>query len=111
MLKYEDPTPLTPMDFLIGLQDVSTALEEVADAERSVHPQRRWRYVQRLSLGVWRRWLKEIVPKLNIRSKWHRQQQNVQVSDVLMVLDEHTPRARWPLGRHELCLACFLTAQ
>ena len=39
------------------------------------------------------------MPKLNVRSKWHRGEQNVKVGDVMIVLEEHTPRARWPLGR------------
>ena len=95
----DDPAPLTPLHFLVGHQDVSAALEDVADAERVVHPHRRWKYVQRLTRDVWSRWLKEVVPKLNVRSKWHRREQNVKVGDVMIVLEKHTPRIRWPLER------------
>ncbi|XP_065195851.1 uncharacterized protein LOC135827251 [Sycon ciliatum] len=97
-----DPTdlrPLTPLSFLIGHMDVRTAMEENADRQEVVNPRRRWLYVQRLVLEVWRRWLKELVPRLNVRAKWRGDKRTVEVGDVLLVVKKDTPRGKWPLGR------------
>ena len=39
------------------------------------------------------------MPKFNVQSKWLRQQRNVEVGEVVLVMDDQTPRAHWPLGR------------
>ena len=94
-----DLRPLTPMSFLIGHMDISTALEEDADRKEVAHPRRRWLYVQRLVLEVWRRWLKELVPRMHVRVKWHGDKRKVEVGDVVLVMTKDTPRGKWPLGR------------
>ena len=95
----KDLRPLTPMSFLIGHMDISTALEEDADRKEVAHPRRRWLYVQRLVLEVWRRWLKELVPRMHVRVKWHGDKRKVEVGDVVLVMTKDTPRGKWPLGR------------
>ena len=74
-------------------------MEENADRQEVVNPRRRWLYVQRLVLEVWRRWLKELVPRLNVRAKWRGDKRKVEVGDVLLVVKKDTPRGKWPLGR------------
>ena len=95
----DDPMPLTPCHFLVGQLPGVTALEGLSERVDKVHPKRRWEYVQLLVREVWRRWIKELVPRLNVRSKWRKEQKKVKVDDVFIVLDESTPRATWPLGR------------
>ena len=60
---------------------------------------KRWRYVQRLIQHSWRRWMREVVPALNNRPLWQPERRNVQVSDVVLVISEDTPRGQWPIGR------------
>ena len=60
---------------------------------------RRWRQVQYLADLFWRRWLREYLPSLQQRQKWNKLQRNVEVNDIVLVLDEKTPRCSWPLGR------------
>ena len=60
---------------------------------------RRWRQVQYLADLFWRRWLREYLPSLQQRQKWSKLQRNVEVDDIVLVLDEKTPRSSWPLGR------------
>ena len=46
----------------------------------------------------WRRRLREYVPALEERKKWHRPRRNAQVGDLLLVVDQDLP-AKWHLGR------------
>ena len=78
---------------------MTVAAEVSADQEEIVHPRRRWKYVQRVVRDVWRRWLKELVPRLNARSKWQRQDKSIAKGDIVMVHEENAPRACWPIGR------------
>ena len=60
---------------------------------------RRWRHVQSLSNQYWSRWQREYLSCLQTRCKWQNVQSNVKVGDVVLIVDEHTPRGLWPLGR------------
>ena len=50
--------------------------------------------------NVWKRWMKEIVPQLNRRMKWNKEEKNLKVGDVIVITPE-TTRGHWPLGRVE----------
>ena len=43
------------------------------------------------------------MPQLNLQAKWLRQQRNIAKGDIVMVFEENTPRARWPLGHIAAC--------
>ena len=60
---------------------------------------RRWRQLQYLSDNFWSRWIKEYLPSLQQRQKWNKPQRNLIVNDIVLLLDEKTPRIFWPLGR------------
>ncbi|XP_065178471.1 uncharacterized protein LOC135809125 [Sycon ciliatum] len=91
----EDLEPLTPLHFLVGHSRVATALE--ATPEGGLH--RRWQLLQDLMKRIWKRWLREIVARANLETKWHRDSASVTVGKILMMLDESLPRTQWPLGR------------
>jgi hypothetical protein len=59
---------------------------------------RRWRQVQYLADLFWRRWFREYLPSLQQRQKWNELRRNVEVNDIVLVLDEKTPRSSWPLA-------------
>ena len=63
------------------------------------YTRRRWRQVQYMADVFWRRWLKEYLPILQQRHKWNQPRKNVQVGDIVLVLQENTPRSLWPLAR------------
>jgi len=95
----DDLVPLTPAHFLIGHSCVATAMEEVADDER-INPRHRWRVLQDIIQRVWRRWVREIVARANLETKWQRDSGvSVKEGTVLLVLDDASARANWPLGR------------
>ena len=58
----------------------------------------RWRYVQYLTNLFWSKWTREYLPQLHMRSKWLMACRNVRVGDLMLIMDEHTPRSLWPLG-------------
>ena len=45
------------------------------------------------------RWLREWLPTLNRRPKWQKEQKDIQVNDVVLVVAPDAPRGQWPLGR------------
>ena len=57
-----------------------------------------WRYVQYLSDQFWRRWVKAYLPELQRRYKWLENRRNVRKGDVVLLVDENTPKNLWPLG-------------
>jgi hypothetical protein len=59
---------------------------------------RRWRCVQHLAQEFWRRWLREYLPELQKRQKWINKCPNLKVGDLVLILDETTPRGIWPMG-------------
>ena len=59
----------------------------------------RWRQVQHLADCFWKRWVKEYLPLLRHRTKWHREKRNVRPGDLVLVMDRAAPRETWPLAR------------
>ena len=92
-----DDVPLTPNHFLFGQVGGPFAPESVDGSQ--FNPRKRWRRVQELVQHFWHRWLREWLPTLNRRTKWQKEQKDVQVNDVVLVIDPDTPRGQWPLGR------------
>ena len=91
-----DGTPITPNHFLIGQVGGQFAPGSVESGQFSL--KKGWRRVQELELHFWHRWLRERLPTLNRRSKWPREQKDVQVNDVVLVVAPDTPRGQWSLG-------------
>ena len=58
----------------------------------------RWKYIQYLANQFWKKWVKAYLPELQKRSKWHDPHSEVKVGDVVLLLEETTPRYLWPLG-------------
>ena len=94
----QDLEALTPLHFMVGHVNTPLPVEEQADRKKA-HPRRRWEVLQHVMKDVWRRWLKEYVPTLNVRQRWIQQKRNIAVGDVVLCMDPDTPRGRWPLGR------------
>ena len=91
-----DLKALTPNHLLLHF---GTTLPPGVFRKEDVYFRRRWRQVQYLSDVFWRRWLREYLPSLQERQKWTRPTVNFEVGDVVLVVDENSPRNLWPLGR------------
>jgi len=90
----KDIVPLTPNHFLHGkLGGVEVRAEKVNTVWK------RWRRVQEILSNFWRRWIWEWLPVIGKRNKWTRDEQNLEVGDVVLVLWLDVERNNWPLGR------------
>ena len=67
---HADDVPLTPNHFLHGQIGGQFAPMSVDDTQYS--PRKRWRRVQELVRHFWKRWLREWLPGLSARKRWHR---------------------------------------
>ncbi|KAH3693016.1 hypothetical protein DPMN_193353 [Dreissena polymorpha] len=92
-----DETVLTPNHFLHGQLGGNFAPEAVDTTIFNIN--RRWRYVQEIVKHFWHRWLREIIPILGRRKKWHVQSRDMQVDDIVLVIEPDKPRGQWSLGR------------
>jgi hypothetical protein len=69
-----------------------------------VHPpgvllRARWRTVQQLTNDFWRRFTKEYLSNLSLRTKWLRTRRDFTVGDLVLVSEVSVPRCDWQLGR------------
>lgn len=92
-----DLTPLTPNHFLHGQLGGRFAPNSV-DTE-ALNRRKRWRRFQELVRHFWHRRLQEWIPSLSARKKWSRDQVDLKVGDVVVIMSPDTPRGKWPLER------------
>ncbi|XP_048478170.1 uncharacterized protein LOC125488763 [Plutella xylostella] len=92
-----DLLPLTPAHFLIGRPLTAPASADLTGAA----PHRLLRYdrVEQMRQHFWRRWSKEYVSELQIRSKWKTREQDLQIDMMVLIKEDNTPPLRWRLGR------------
>ena len=76
-------------------------IDKALEADGQGHGLKAWRSLQSLLSKVWRRWLHEMVPALNLRQCWQKKHPAISIGDMVLVLEDHTPRGQWPLGRIE----------
>ncbi|XP_050425489.1 uncharacterized protein LOC126836303 [Adelges cooleyi] len=88
---------ITPAHFLIG--GPMMIPPEANISEEDVQHLRRWRFVQGLMQGFWRRWHAEYLPQLQVRGKWAYQKKDLVVGDVVIIKEDCTPPTKWKLGR------------
>ena len=58
-----------------------------------------WRLSQVLANVFWQRWVKEYLPSLTRRNKWHKSQLEVKIGDIVLIADGNYGRNSWPMGR------------
>jgi len=66
--------------------------------DADVYSRKHWRRVQHLVNEFWTRWSKEYLSQLQLRSKWNRKTNNLNVNDIVL-LKEDKPRNEWQLSR------------
>ena len=90
-----DPHALTPNHLLLLREHPSFPPGEFRASD--VY-KRRWRCVQHLGNVFWKRWLSDYLPELQRRSKWLKIRESLAIGDLVLILNENTPRGLWPLG-------------
>ena len=70
-----------------------------ADRIQSPGLVRRWRQTQLLVNAFWKRFQKEYLTTLHLRSKWRAEKKDFAVNDLVIVGEPNMPRSQWVLGR------------
>ena len=89
--------PLTPDDLLFicpasGLPPTETKASDVIFHNR-------WRQVQVYADLFWKRWAEEHLPVMIERQKWRYIKRNISINDIVISINDSTPRSQWPMGR------------
>ncbi|KAI2648679.1 Gag-Pro-Pol polyprotein [Labeo rohita] len=92
-----DPDSITPNSLLMGRPDSS--LPQVIYPQSELLSRRRWRHSQVIADHFWKRFIQFYLPGLQIRGKWQRESPDIKVGTIVMIVDPHFPRARWPIGQ------------
>ena len=66
-----------------------------------LYSKKRWRRVQYLANEFWTRWRKDYLQSLQPRQKWIATRRNLQVDDIVVVIDDNSPRNCWRIARVE----------
>ena len=88
---------LTPNYFLLGQNGTS-----VPSLSFQEHFDHRKQYIRAQSYAnaIWSRWLRDYVPALNKRSKWHSDSDVIlKTGDLVWIVDEGSPRGHYPMAR------------
>lgn len=57
-----------------------------------------WKLVQTTAIEFWSRWVKEYMQLSQTLQKWHQPVKNFAVGDMVLVVDQNTPRGLWPVA-------------
>ena len=90
-----DLEPLTPNKLLLLRSDNEQPLGTWVSPDKF---SKRWMQAQQLADLFWTGWVKEYLPLLQERQNWFTKKQNLQVNDLVLMVDEKTPREQWPLA-------------
>ena len=62
-------------------------------------PRSRYNYIQRLCDEWWRIWLKNFLPNLQVRNKWWKSRESLEIGDVVLLIDPNISRGKWHMGK------------
>ncbi|KAJ0171004.1 hypothetical protein K1T71_013203 [Dendrolimus kikuchii] len=90
---------LTPNHFLLHSSSNSPCIGVFDESDTYLRKQ--WRISQRLADLFWKRWVREVLPDMRPRTKWHQDHRPLQVGDLVLIVDPNSPRNVWPRGKIE----------
>ena len=91
-----DREALTPNHFLIGSSSGYLRLDRYE--METVTPRKYFEIVQNAAKCFWKRWIREYLPTLLPRKKWHENELPLKVGDIVQILDYQAPRNEWRTG-------------
>lgn len=89
---------LTPNDFLNGARQQRDRQEVIMGPDEGLFLKKSWRLAQQIADHFWRRFDREMVPILNLPTKWFKRGEPLAVDDPVMVADD-SRRGAWRRGR------------
>ncbi|KAL3046456.1 hypothetical protein OYC64_004454 [Pagothenia borchgrevinki] len=91
-----DLEPLTPNHLL--LLKTKPIMPPGLFHKEDLYSRRRWRQAQYLADLFWRRWIREYLPIMQQRVKWHNPKRNLRPNDLVVIVDNTAPRNSWQMG-------------
>jgi hypothetical protein len=88
---------LTPAHFLIG--EPLTSLPDIDVVDTPVNRLDRWQLTQRIAQHFWKRWSVEYLTSLEGKCKWTKEQRNLTVDDIVLIVNDNAPPLQWKIGR------------
>jgi hypothetical protein len=89
----EDDDPLTPNHFLLGCAGNAPAVMRCDEDGRV--DRRQWKIASHITNCFWKKWIKNYLPELARRTKWHERVESVKVGDIGLVVDDNATRNSW----------------
>eukprot|EP00057_Strongylocentrotus_purpuratus_P005403 XP_003730892.1 PREDICTED: uncharacterized protein LOC100888831 [Strongylocentrotus purpuratus] len=90
-----DHPPLTPNHFLIGRGDLSCPQIPYDDFKGDLRKRRE--VCNAMVDGFWKRWM-ECIRTLSPRQKWHQSTENLEESDVVLIIGDNKARGSWKMA-------------
>ena len=91
----DDGTYLAPNDLILGRS--STRVPQGLFQDRTSCNDR-FNFIQTVMKNYWKRWMREVFPRLVIQPKWHTDHRNVCIGDVVLIQDSNVVRGEWKMG-------------
>ena len=91
----EDGVYLSPNDLILGR---ATARVPQGPFKERCSDKHRYDYIQSVISNFWKRWMREVFPNLVIQRKWHTEQRNLEIGDVVLVQDANLIRGQWKMA-------------
>ena len=91
----EDGVYLSPNDLILGR---STARVPQGPFKERCSDKHRYDFIQSVISNFWKRWMREVFPNLVIQRKWHTEQHNLEIGDVVLVQDADLIRGQWKMA-------------
>lgn len=96
-LDHAEAPVLTPLDFLSFPGQVASDFPTGVELDDGTQLRRTWKRAQQLADHFWRRFAKEVIPIMNLRTKWFERSEPLQVGDHVLVAEEGR-RGSWRRG-------------
>ena len=87
---------ITPNNLLMGRSQ--NILPDDAGLADSLPMSSRYRLVRHVTTVFWKQWSQQVSPGLVIRQKWHQQQRNLCVGDLVMICESSQIKAKYKMG-------------
>ena len=88
---------LTPGNFLVE-KHLTSIPDSPPSHQLHLSLLRRWHLCQTLARHFWRRWSDKYLVTLNNLNKWWHPTRNVQLGDIVLIREDNTTPAHWPLA-------------
>ena len=87
---------LSPNDLLLGRSSSRPPRGPFLESSGS---KRRYECIQRIIDGFWKKWNRDFFPSILVRQKWHVENRNLEVGDIVAIQNKEAKRGQWKLGR------------